>query len=92
MLCKPATTILIISIAGVLFHIISRDLNIALSWAFIGLFGTSMFQLICFAGLEPLAWIFMCIPIMILCFFIAVALFASSVRIENQVPDSECST
>lgn len=91
-LCQPSTTILLISIAGVLYHLLAGDAGAMIWWIMVGLFGTGIFQVLCYGGLEPLAWTLMAIPILIVCFFLAVALFASRMRIEDirRVPCRRC--
>ena len=87
-LCKPSTTILLVAVAGTLYHLISGDLRGMIWWLIVGILGTGVFQSLCYGGLEPVAWVLMAIPILIVCFFLAVALFASRMRINNvrQVP------
>jgi len=82
-LCKPATAILLISVAGAIYHLATGHYHVVLMWLLIALFGTGIFQGLCYGGLEPIAWTLMLIPVLIVCFFLAVALFASSMRIEN---------
>ena len=91
-LCKPSSTILLVSIAGMLYHFLFGPLRSVSWWAMVGLLGTGTFQALCFGGFESIAWILMIIPILIICFFIAVALFASRMRIEDieEVPCDEC--
>ena len=87
-LCKPSTTLLLVAVAGTLYHLISGDLRGMIWWLIVGILGTGVFQSLCYGGLEPVAWVLMAIPILIVCFFLAVALFASRMRINNvrQVP------
>lgn len=91
-LCQPSMAILLVSIAGVIYHIIVGNMNAVTWWTIAGLAGTGVFQALCFGGLEPVAWVLMSIPILIVCFFMAVALFASRMRIENvmSVPCDRC--
>lgn len=91
-LCQPSTTILLVSIAGVIYHLLAGDMHAITWWLLVGLVGTGVFQGLCFGGLEPVAWVLMSIPVLIVCFFLAVALFASRMRIENvrQVPCDRC--
>lgn len=91
-LCKPSTAILLIGVAGAIYHLLAGNMSAVLSWAMVGLFGTGIFQALCFGGLEPVAWVLMSIPVLIVCFFLAVALFASRMRIENivEVPCDRC--
>jgi hypothetical protein len=91
-LCQPASIILLVSIAGILYHILVGDFLGVLYWASVAILGTGVFQALCYIGFEPLAWIFMAIPVLLVCFFLAVALFASSMRINNvrKVPCSQC--
>ena len=91
-LCKPATAILLISVAGAIYHLVTGAYHVVLMWLLIALFGTGIFQGLCYGGLEPIAWTLMLIPVLIVCFFLAVALFASSMRIEsiNKLPCGRC--
>jgi hypothetical protein len=82
-LCQPSTAILLVSVAGVLYHLMAGDVAGMIWWIMVGLFGTGIFQVLCYGGLEPVAWILMSIPVLIVCFFLAVALFASRMRIED---------
>jgi hypothetical protein len=82
-LCQPSMAILLISIAGVIYHIAMGDFYAVTWWTVAGLAGTGVFQALCFGGLEPIAWVLMSIPLLIVCFFLAVALFASRMRINN---------
>jgi uncharacterized membrane protein len=82
-LCKPASAILLISVAGIIYHVLAGDLHSIVWWIIVGLCGTGVFQGLCYGGLEPIAWVLMFIPVLIVCFFLAVALFASRMRIEN---------
>jgi hypothetical protein len=82
-LCKPATTILLVAVAGVIYHLLAADYSGIVWWTIVGILGTGVFQSLCYGGIEPIAWLVMSIPILIVCFFLAVALFASSMRIEN---------
>ncbi len=52
-------------------------------WLAVGAVGTAVFQALCYGGLDSLAWVLMLIPVLLVCFFLAVALFASSMRIQN---------
>ena len=92
MLCQPSTAILLLSIAGILYHLVTGRYHAALWWIFIGIGGTATFQALCYGGLEPVAWVLMMIPVLIVCFFLAVALFASRMRIDNimSVPCDRC--
>lgn len=91
-LCKPAAAILLVSIAGTLYHLLVGDMHGMIWWIATGLFGTGVFQALCYGGIEPVAWVIMAIPVLIVCFFLAVALFASRMRIENirKVPCNRC--
>ena len=82
-LCQPSTAILLVSAAGAIYNLLVQNLHAVVMWAVIGVFGTGIFQALCFGGLEPLAWVLMMIPVLIVCFFLAVALFASRMRISN---------
>jgi hypothetical protein len=91
-LCKPSLTILLVSVAGTLYHILAGDFSGMIWWVLVGILGTGVFQAFCYGGLEPVAWVLMAIPVLIVCFFLAVALFASRMRIENvrTVPCDRC--
>jgi hypothetical protein len=91
-LCQPSMTILLVSVAGALYHLIVGDWSGMMWWLTVGLFGTGVFQALCFGDLEPVAWVLMAIPVLIVCFFMAVALFASQLRINNvrKVPCNRC--
>ena len=91
-LCQPSLAILLVSIAGVIYHIAAGDFHAVTWWTVAGLAGTGVFQALCFGGLEPIAWVLMSIPVLIVCFFLAVALFASRMRINNvmSVPCGRC--
>jgi hypothetical protein len=91
-LCQPSLTILLVSIAGVIYHTAVGNFHAVTWWFVAGLAGTGVFQALCFGGLEPVAWVLMSIPVLIVCFFLAVALFASRMRIENimGVPCDRC--
>jgi hypothetical protein len=91
-LCKPALAILLVSIAGGIYHLIMGDFYGIIWWLMVGLLGTGVFQGLCYGNLEPVAWVLMGIPVLIVCFFLAVALFASSMRINNvrKVPCDGC--
>ena len=92
-LCKPASIILLVSVAGVLYHFLAGDFVGLLYWVAVAVFGTGVFQALCYTGYEPLAWVFMAIPVLIVCFFLAIALFASSMRINNvRSPCKRCSS
>ena len=91
-LCQPSMAILLISIAGVIYHTAIGAFHAVTWWTIAGLAGTGVFQALCFGGLEPIAWVLMAIPVLIVCFFLAVALFASRMRINNimSVPCDRC--
>jgi hypothetical protein len=91
-LCQPSLAILLVSIAGVIYHTAMGNFNAVTWWTVAGLAGTGVFQALCFGGLEPVAWVLMSIPVLIVCFFLAVALFASRMRINNvmSVPCDRC--
>ena len=91
-LCQPSNVILLVSVAGSLYHLLMGQVRAMLWWVMVGLFGTGIFQALCFGGLEPVAWVLMFIPILVVCFFLAVALFASRMRIENimSLPCDRC--
>ena len=83
-LCKPATAILLVASAGVLYHLIVGEMYNVMWWLIVGVLGTGVFQALCSGGIEPVAWVLMAIPILIVCFFFAVAMFASSIRVNNR--------
>ena len=83
MLCQPSLAILLIAVAGVLYHLVVGAGAAAMWWLAVGAVGTAVFQALCYGGLDALAWVLMLIPVLIVCFFLAVALFASSMRIQN---------
>jgi hypothetical protein len=91
-LCQPAAAILLVATAAVLYHLVAGNGWSIIWWITTGLFGTGVFQALCFGGMEPIAWILMSIPVLIVCFFLAVALFASRMRIDNVqvVPCNRC--
>jgi hypothetical protein len=91
-LCQPATAIVVVAIAGMLFHLLAGHGASVLWWLMVGVFGGGIFQALCRGGLEPVAWILMLIPVLIVCFFLAVALFAARMRIQNvqEVPCGRC--
>lgn len=91
-LCKPATLILLIASAGAIYHLVVGQFTVVLWWLVVGILGTGLFQGLCFGNLEPIAWVIMLIPVLIVCFFLAVALFASRMRIENimKLPCNRC--
>lgn len=82
-LCKPASIILLVSVAGIIYHLLAGDFMGVLYWVSVAILGTGVFQILCHVGFEPIAWIFMAIPVLLVCFFLAVALLASSMRINN---------
>jgi hypothetical protein len=82
-LCQPATAIVLVAVAGVLYHVAAGHGAAVLWWLVVGVFGGGIFQILCRGGLEPVAWILMLIPVLIVCFFLAVALFAARLRIQN---------
>jgi len=91
-LCKPSSAILLVAVAGTLYHLVVGDFHGMIWWIAVGILGTGVFQALCYGGLEPVAWVLMLIPVLIVCFFLAVALFASRMRIENvvKVPCDRC--
>ena len=91
-LCKPSSAILLVGIAGMLYHLVVGNIHAMIWWLVVGAIGTGVFQALCHGGLEPVAWVLMSIPVLIVCFFLAVALFASKMRIENirKVPCDGC--
>jgi len=92
MLCKPANLILLISIAGTLYHLLTGEYKIVLWWLIVGIVGVATFQGLCMGNFENIAWVLMLIPVLVVCFFMAVALLASSMRIKNVYtgPCNEC--
>lgn len=82
-LCQPSNTILLVATAGVIYHLLAGNTAAMLWWIVVGVAGTGVFQGLCYGGLEPVAWVLMAIPVLVICFFLAVALFASRMRIEN---------
>jgi hypothetical protein len=91
-ICQPAGIILLVSIAGVLYHLMAFNMSAVIWWLCVGLLGTTVFQILCRGGLEIISWTLMIIPVLILCFFFAVALFAARLRIQNfrQIPCDCC--
>lgn len=91
-LCQPATAIVLVAVAGVLYHVAAGHGAAVLWWLLVGVFGGGVFQVLCRGGLEPVAWILMLIPVLVICFFLAVALFAARMRIQNvrEVPCGHC--
>lgn len=88
--CQPAAAILLISIAAVLYHLLAGNTVSIIWWIMTGVFGTGIFQALCSGGMEPIAWVLMSIPVLLVCFFLAIALFASSMRIDNVQAAGEC--
>lgn len=91
-LCQPATAIVLVAVAGVLYHMTAGHGAALLWWLMVGVFGGGIFQVLCRGGLEPVAWILMLIPVLVVCFFLAVALFAARMRIQTvrEVPCDRC--
>ena len=91
-LCRPSSLILLVSVAAVIYHVAVGSWSAVVWWIMVGLAGTGIFQALCFGGLEPAAWVLMLIPVLVVCFFMAVALFASRMRINNimSVPCDSC--
>jgi hypothetical protein len=91
-LCQPSTAILLVGLAGAIYHLFVGNMHAVVWWILVGLGGTGIFQALCYGGLEPVAWVLMSIPVLIVCFFLAVALFASRMRIDNvmSVPCDRC--
>lgn len=81
---------LLVAIAAVIYHLAVGRIHAVLWWIMVGIFGTGIFQALCIGGLEPVAWVLMLIPVLIVCFFLAVALFASRMRIENVELRNDC--
>ena len=82
-LCQPSLTILLVAVAGVIYHLVVGAGQGVMWWLAVGTVGTATFQALCYGGLEAVAWVLMLIPVLLVCFFLAVALFASSMRIQN---------
>lgn len=91
-LCKASTAILLVATAGAIYHLLAGSFYTVIWWLVVGGLGTGVFQALCYGGLEPVAWVLMLIPVLIVCFFLAVALFASRMRIENimKLPCDRC--
>jgi len=91
-LCQPATAIVLVGLAGVIYHLVAGPWSATLWWLIVGGVGGAVFQTLCYGGLEPVAWILMLIPVLVVCFFLAVALFAARMRIQNvrEVPCDRC--
>jgi hypothetical protein len=91
-LCKPAAVLLLVSAAGVIYHLLVGSYYTVMWWLLVGTLGTGLFQGLCMGGIEPVAWVLMMIPVLIVCFFLAVALFASRMRIDNfmKLPCDRC--
>jgi hypothetical protein len=91
-LCRPSSLIILIATAAVIYHVAVGAWSAVVWWIMVGLFGTGIFQALCFGGFEPAAWVLMLIPVIVVCFFLAVALFASRMRINNvmSVPCDSC--
>jgi hypothetical protein len=73
-----------------MYNLLVGEYSSVLWWILVGILGPSVFQLLCYGGLGPLAWILMMIPVFIVCFFLAFAMFASELRIQN-IRTCECS-
>ena len=82
-LCKPANLLLLVSVAGALYHLIVFDVRTAMWWVAVGILGVTTFQGLCMSGFENMSWLLMLLPVLVVCFFLAVALLASSMRIKN---------
>jgi hypothetical protein len=91
-LCQPSTILLVVATAGVIYHLLAGSAATAVWWLFVGVIGGAVFQGLCYGGLTPIAWILMSIPILVVCFFFAVALFTAKLRIKNieVVPCGKC--
>ena len=91
-ICKPAAVLLLVSAAGVIYHLLVGSYYTVMWWLLVGTLGTGLFQGLCMGGIEPVAWVLMMIPVLIVCFFLAVALFASRMRIDNfmKLPCDRC--
>ena len=89
-LCKPTTTILLVSAAGSLYHLMMGEMDSMTWWIIVGALGTLVFQSLCYGGMEGLAWVLMLVPVLVVCFFFAVALFSSYLRISTGRKKAEC--
>jgi len=87
--CQPTTVILVVAAAGIIYHLLAGMYSGVIWWTLTGLGGAAVFQLLCIGGLAPIAWVIMAIPLLLICFFLAVALFTSQLRIKN-VREVEC--
>lgn len=83
-LCKPALILALVSAAGAIYHLLSGNGRSVIWWLVVGVLGTATFQGLCMGGMSEVAWIVMSIPVLLVCFFLAVALFSSSVRIQEK--------
>jgi hypothetical protein len=89
MLCKPANLILLISIGGAVYHLITGEFTTLLWWILVGVFGVATFQGLCMGNFESVAWVLMSLPVLLVCFFMAVALLAS-IQVRNVIPCHHC--
>jgi uncharacterized membrane protein len=83
-LCKPAMILALVSAAGAIYHLLSGNGRSVIWWLVVGVIGTATFQGLCMGGMSEIAWIVMSIPVLLVCFFLAVALFSSSIRIQEK--------
>jgi len=90
MLCKPANLILLISIGGAVYHLITGEYTTLLWWLLVGVFGVATFQSLCIGNFENMAWFLMLIPVILVCFFMAIAILASSIRVRTVIPCQYC--
>ena len=90
-LCQPANILLVVAMSGIIYEMMVGGYASAFWWLMVGIFGSGVFQILCYGGLGPLAWLLMMIPVLIICFFVALALFASQLRIQN-IRETTCAT
>ena len=64
---------------------ITGQYRVVLWWVIVGILGAGTFQGLCMTDYENVAWVLMLLPVIVVCFFLAVALLASSLRIKNEV-------
>lgn len=83
-LCKPATILVLVSVAGAIYHLLSGNGRGIIWWLVVGVLGGSVFQGLCVGGMDTVAWVLMGIPVLLVCFFLAIALFSSGIRIQER--------
>lgn len=64
---------------------LTGQFRVVLWWTIVGILGAGTFQGLCMTDYENVAWVIMLLPVIVVCFFLAVALLASSLRIKNEV-------